>query len=134
MKIYLPEDIWDYIFLNCDYYPIVTTRMLQPKYVKHCTKGNDFEHAIRGNNSKNLKWIYQCGGIKLKGKHFEWAARDARVSFGIMKWLKEKGCPWDSRTFASAARVGDLSKMKWLKANKCPWDSFIFNGAAIFCN
>ena len=44
-------DIWDYIFLNfCDYDSIVTTRMLQSKYVKHSTENKDFELAIKGSN------------------------------------------------------------------------------------
>jgi hypothetical protein len=37
-----------------------------------------------------------------------------------MKWLKEKGCPWDTWTFARAAEHGNLENMKWLKANGCP--------------
>ena len=127
--ISLPEDIWTHIFLNyCDFETLVTTRMLQSKYVKRCTEGNDFEKAIQGHNLHNMKWIYQCGGIDLKTTHFDAASRGNTLS--IMKWLKKVDCPWDSFTFAYAARCGDLGNMEWLSKVGCPWDAWTFAGAA----
>ena len=128
-KISLPEDIWDHVFLNyCDFDSIMTTRMLQSKYVKHCTESNDFNLAIRGINLNNVKWIYQYQRVKLKAGHFNWAARGGSLS--IIKWLRGKGCPWSYYTFAEAATCGDLNNMKWLRTKECPWDSLTFQRAA----
>ena len=125
----LPEDIWSYIFLNyCDFDSIVTTRILQSKYVKHCTEGNEFKLAIRANNLDNVKWIFHCGGDELTDMHYEEALEFGTLS--IMKWLREKECPWRSWTFSCAAMHGDLNKMKWLKANDCPWGEHTFAQAS----
>ena len=102
-KIFLPEDIWDYVFLNyCDFNSILTTRMLQSNHVKRCTEGNDFKGAIEANNLNNLKWIYQCGEVKLNENYFNEATELGTLS--IIKWLREKGCKWSCLTFACAAR------------------------------
>ena len=130
-KISLPEDIWNHIFLNyCDFDSIVTTRMLQSRYVKQCTQEKDFKLAIEANNVSNVKWIYQCGKVELKEIHFNAAAKCGALS--IMKWLKSNECPLDyySSAFQYAAQYGNLENMIWLKANDCPWDSYTFRCTA----
>ena len=48
----------------------------------------------------------------------------------MLKWLKNKGCPWAGTTFNSAASHGSLDNMCWLKANGCLWDKYTFSYAA----
>ena len=106
-KISLPEDIWNHIFLYyCDYDYIVTTRMLQSKYVEHCTQGNNFILAIRKSNLDNMKWIYQCGKVELK-----------QVYSYRSSWI-----------FTCAAEVGNLQVLDWLLVNDCPWEEKTFQG------
>ena len=38
----------------------------------------------------------------------------------VLKWAREKDCPWDWRTCAYAAKGGHLEVLKWLRANDCP--------------
>ena len=128
-KISLPEDIWNLIFLSyCDFDSIVTTRMLQSKYVKQCTESNDLTIALRASNLNNVKWIYQSGGVTLKDSHSFWAAELGTLS--IMKWLLENGCQWHSNTFLAAAGNGDLNNMKWLLEKGCQWGYGTFTAAA----
>ena len=37
-----------------------------------------------------------------------------------LKWLHEKGAPWDERTCAWAAENGHIEVLKWLLASGCP--------------
>jgi hypothetical protein len=48
-----------------------------------------------------------------------------------MKWLKSQDCPWNTKTFAAAAKHGNLDNMKWLKSQDCPWDAQTFTHAVI---
>ena len=43
-----------------------------------------------------------------------------------MKWLLEKGCPWNFWTFEKAAEHGNLENMKWLLEKGCPWNEDTF--------
>ena len=49
----------------------------------------------------------------------------------VIKWLKENGCPWDTRTCTFAALNGHLEVLKWLKENGCPWDTRTYSNAAV---
>ena len=56
------------------------------------------------------------------------------ASFGsidIFKWLKEQGYPWDDKIFAVAAYHGNIELMKWLKDNACPWNE---HACSYYCN
>ena len=44
----------------------------------------------------------------------------------LLTWLKEKECPWDSRTFYNAAEIYNFEIIKWLTEQGCPWDSEVF--------
>ncbi|GFH47271.1 hypothetical protein CTEN210_03746 [Chaetoceros tenuissimus] len=48
--------------------------------------------------------------------------KDHRKSLEILKLLREHGVPWNSETFASAARFGNLEVLDYLKDNECPSD------------
>jgi len=47
-----------------------------------------------------------------------------------LQWLQAKGCIWDARTCAGAARWDTLEVLEWLLDNGCPWDSSTINAAA----
>ena len=39
-----------------------------------------------------------------------------------MKWLHNKGCPWNEETCTGAAYGGHLKVLKWLRGKGCPWN------------
>ena len=40
----------------------------------------------------------------------------------LLKFLHEKGCPWDEVTCSQAAQYGHLECLKYAHENGCPWD------------
>ena len=51
-------------------------------------------------------------------------------NFVLLKFLHEKGCPWDYRTCSEAAKNGHLECLKYAHENGCPWDHRTTNSAA----
>ena len=47
-----------------------------------------------------------------------------------LKYAREKGCPWDEKTCAGAAEGGHLGILKYLRENGCPWDEDTCSSAA----
>ena len=43
-------------------------------------------------------------------------------SVALLRWARENGCPWDTRTCATAAAGGQLEVLQWARENGCPWD------------
>jgi len=39
----------------------------------------------------------------------------------VLKWARENGCPWDSRTCYAAAEGGHIELLRWARENGCPW-------------
>jgi hypothetical protein len=54
-------------------------------------------------------------------------------SISQLAWAKRMGCPWDSRTFASIARGGNVEVARWAKERGCPWDEWTCANAAHAC-
>jgi hypothetical protein len=50
--------------------------------------------------------------------------------FGLLRWLREKGCPWDEDTTAAAAKSGNLELLQWIREEGCPWDESACHAAA----
>ena len=48
----------------------------------------------------------------------------------MLKFLHEKGCPWDKGATIGAAEGGHLDVMKFLHEKGCPWDENATRGAA----
>jgi hypothetical protein len=67
-------------------------------------------------------------GFSLSAEIFEAAASKGNLS--IMRWLKEKCCPWSSWTFYYASEHNNLVNIQWLRANGCPWSEETFVAAA----
>ncbi len=112
-----------------------------------------FDSAAKNTNLTNMKWLFEIGcpwdagtfsKLALNGN---WKIRRSREVDGFcenfdkvyntknkvldgMKWLREKGCPWDVETFDSAAESGILENMKWLREKGCPWGASTFVWAA----
>ena len=40
----------------------------------------------------------------------------------MLRWARERGCPWDSSTCFWAAAHGHLEVLRWARENNCPWD------------
>ena len=47
----------------------------------------------------------------------------------ILKWARQHGCLWNSRTCAFAAMGGHLDVLKWLRQHGCPWDGWTIQKA-----
>ena len=48
----------------------------------------------------------------------------------VLKWARQHGCLWNSRTCAFAALGGHLDVLKWLRQHGCPWDGWTIQKAA----
>ena len=75
-----------------------------------------------------MKWIHQFK------EEFQWYLIHSHIAvvygdLDILKWMKTKGCPWDSYTFQSAGKFCDgnnLEVLEWLRINDCPWNEYTF--------
>ena len=111
---------------------IQSTRVWQSKTVQNCTTTRVTWEASQEDNLDTMKWIYEfigdtrlgtynylyCGLIKEPQSPVESAADNGNLM--MLKWLKEKKCPWGEDTFYFAAKRGSLENIKWLKENECP--------------
>ena len=52
----------------------------------------------------------------------------------LIKYLVERGCPWDSSVCTRAVEIGDLNLLKYLHEKGCPWDAETFAIAKHFDN
>jgi len=48
----------------------------------------------------------------------------------ILKWAREKGCPWDLSTCNKAAMNGHFDVLNWARENGAPWNLAVCNWAA----
>ena len=78
-----------------------------------------------------LEYLYDKGFDNL----FKWdnlvtscAAMSGHLE--VIKWLRERGCPWNSRTLEVAAVNGDWDILRWAHANGCPWEEDVCASAA----
>ena len=68
---------------------------------------------------RRLAWARERG-CPWDAKTFACIAKGGNVE--VARWAKERGCPWDERTCAEAAGEGHLEVLQWLRANGCPWN------------
>ena len=74
-----------------------------------------------------LAWAKRMG-CPWDSRTFASIARGGNVE--VARWAKERGCPWDESTCSSAAAAGHLEMPQWLRANDCPWDESTCANAA----
>lgn len=48
----------------------------------------------------------------------------------VLKWARENGCPWTSRTCSTAAAAGHLKTLRWAREHGCPWNKTTCSYAA----
>lgn len=70
-------------------------------------------------SESNLKWAVERG-CPLTSKTFARAAKRGNV--GVLCALREMRCPYDSTACALAAGYGRLDALLWLRAKRCPWN------------
>jgi hypothetical protein len=73
---------------------------------------------------KTFDWMLDQGcplGDEEEGKNL-CATAAGKGDLDLLKWLRAKGVPWDSRTVNTAVEGGNFEVLKWLAANQCPWD------------
>lgn len=49
---------------------------------------------------------------------------------GVLRYVRENGCPWDESTCSYAAEYGHLECLKYARENSCPWNSYTCSYAA----
>jgi hypothetical protein len=96
-----------------------TSKSLRGYKISLCKKREACAYAAREGHLELLKWARENG--------CDWDSRTcANAAEGghleLLKWARENGCPWDWRTCADAAREGHLELLKWAHENGCDWD------------
>ena len=61
-------------------------------------------------------WGWCCGLCRMAVLRIERFAL-----LGILQWLREQGCPWNTLTCLAAARGGDLATLQWAREHGCDW-------------
>jgi len=83
--------------------------------------------AAKGGQLRVLKWLRERN-CPWDEDTCEGAARNGH--FEILQWAREEGCPWDFNTCLGAAKGGHLEVLQWLREKRCPWNSLTCMGAA----
>ena len=107
---------------NC---PVDATTMqtVAGKHAKRMTRGEVSKHCPY--RSKTTDGPYSIN-------HLVGTSRTATITFPLclIEWLHERGVPWDNRTTATAAKVGNIPLLEHLDAHGCPIDKRAFEWAA----
>ncbi|KXZ45295.1 hypothetical protein GPECTOR_56g391 [Gonium pectorale] len=76
--------------------------------------------AARNGHLHVLAWLVETPdlGLQLAEELFEGAGQSGSVE--RLAWLRERGCPWDGRSFTAAARSGCEAALEWLAERGCP--------------
>jgi len=70
-----------------------------------------FKAALDGGNLALLQWLSQTIDVELNEEYCDLAAY--RGHLAVLKWLREKGVPWDEATLEKAFSVNtDQSKIE----------------------
>ena len=103
-KEILPDDCWEKILESVD----------------------DFSVIAFASVCKQLRRVQKRSGRELKKripkKLRNCTAAAAGGHLEILKYLHEKGFPWDCRTCRNAALGGHLEVLKYAHENGCPWN------------
>lgn len=78
--------------------------------------------ASRSGHLDILKWAREKG---CPWDHMTCRAAAEGGHSEVLQWARQNGCPWDSSTTRAAAREGHLSLLQWARANDCPWDDAV---------
>ena len=80
-----------------------------------------FKAAVAGGKLEIVKWMSQKLTFEPTQEHCDLAARRGHLE--VLKWLREKGVPWEKFTLEEALSAdGDRSEtLKWAIRNGCPF-------------
>jgi hypothetical protein len=69
-----------------------------------------------------LQWLIAHATPPLNEKTCEGAARGGAQGghLEVLKWLRERNVPWDSKTVREAALNGDTEMLRWALVHGCP--------------
>ena len=75
-----------------------------------------------------LAWAIVSGGCPMTTRTFAAAAKAGNLY--VMQWLLRAGCPWSARTCEAAASEGNLGALQWARHYDCRWDIWTPTAAA----
>jgi len=79
------------------------------------------EAASGKGNLEMLKLLHEAGCCKFDESTLSlWAVKSGKLT--VVRWLRERGCPWNEQTTWAAAQKGNLAILVWLREQGCPWD------------
>ena len=113
-------------------------------YTKAIAKVSLCDYAALCNHLDVIKWLCKnespldsiCFLSAIGGRVLgeDNADTSTEKSFDTIKYLVERGCPWDSSVCTRAVEIGDLHILKYLHEKGCPWNAETFAIAKHFDN
>ena len=100
-------------------------------FLEHFKKQDNkwiIKHAVIKNNRECIKFILMNKLDLLGPSATETAALTGNLE--MLKFLRQNGCVWNSRTCTAAAHNGSLECLKYAHFNGCPWDEHTLCEAA----
>ena len=97
--------------------PVVNddTKTFQTRYTACVSSPERMEWVLSFPKLQRPKWLGWG-----KSEACAYAARGGHLE--MVKFLHEKGCPWDADTTKGAAGGGHLDMLKFLHEKGCPWN------------
>jgi hypothetical protein len=77
---------------------------------------------------KILDWLCKHGCVLLEAEICGIAVESRNLD--LLKWARDRDCPWDEYVCMKAAETGNLEILKWAREHGCPWDKFVCIKAA----
>ena len=75
--------------------------------------------AASGGNLKLVQLLIQEEGFGMDVQLMAYAASSGNLE--LVKWLRSKGCPWDSRTCFIAVEYSHVEVLRWVREHGCLW-------------
>ncbi len=87
--------------------------------------------AAREGHLKIVQWLHAARGATFNEDTAAAAALGgnnphltAEARFAVLKWLRSKGCAWNSHVTLNAAKTGFLAMLTWARDNGCVVDQY----------
>ncbi len=85
-------------------------------------------YAVNQRFTHLVEWFHENLNYPFTARLCAAASRSGNLV--LLKWLRQKGCPWDTSTCEAAAFGGYLEILRWAHLNRCPWDEMTSASAA----
>ncbi|GFR42437.1 hypothetical protein Agub_g3342, partial [Astrephomene gubernaculifera] len=76
--------------------------------------------AAGGGHLELVSWLVEEAGANLTAEMFSYAALSGNLE--LLRWLRQRGCPWDDHVLSCAAESGCGEALEWLVEQGCPWE------------